>query len=404
MFTFENPATSTATSAAAARPSVFARLWRRLAALPPWQRDVFIGLAAPAALCMVFAAGEIALRAEQYYRFGSQGPAVESVVNRNVWESVGERRRPRPNAVLGRIQFSDQGFRGKAVAIPKPEGTVRIAFLGASGTFDLFVTHDNETWPAVAMARLGAAYPRCRFDFVNAGVLGDITRAVESRFVEDTQPYAPDIAVVMLNDIFSMARRHLNLGDGEYRPSWLAKHSHLWRTVEKNMEAEQLLRIAGRRDLAKRIDLPVMLADVGSEAGHLLATTKEQGVLPVVVEKAPWLRREQSADEQLALAGATNLAGTATRAVYVPQAYTGDVTEAFYSYNARLREAAAAHAAPFIATVERMPARPNYYADTVHTTAAGSAILGAIVGDGLAANTAVARLIAERGKGCNAAR
>ena len=329
---------------------------------------------------------------------------MEVAADQNIWEIVGERRRPRPNTALGSIHFSAQGFRGQTVTMPKPEGTIRVAFLGASTAVDLYVGNDDKTWSAVATERLRAAFPGCRFDFVNAGVPGDTVRAVEGRFVEDTMPLAPDIAVFLLNDLMTLAHRQLGGSTGDYQPSWFARHSYLWLKVEKNLDAQRLLRIAGRRDSALRLDLPSMLAGVDADTGRLLAAATERQVLPVIVEKAAWLRREQTLGEQMAVAGASNLAGAAKRSVYLPYVYIGDVTEAFYVYNERLRETAAAHAVPFIATVDRLPARPNYYVDTVHTTDAGSLVLGTIVGDSLAANPVVARMIAERGQGCRSAR
>ena len=81
--------------------------------------------------------------------------------------------------------------------------------------------------------------------------------------------------------------------------------------------------------------------------------------------------------------------------------YIADMTEAIYAYNTVLRDVAAVRATPFIATLDRMPARPNYYIDSTHTTVAGSAALGTIVGDRLATAPEFTRLVAERG-GCGA--
>ncbi len=368
---------------------------RLMAALSPRQREIIVALAAPAVLGCALLTGEATLRIEQYRHFGSAAP-VEVAVDRNIWEFAGERRRPRPNAAMGRIRFSDQGFRGESVAMPKPPGVIRIAFLGPSTVLDHYAHDEAQSWPAIAVAQLRKAYPGCRFDFINAGMPGYDLRAVEDRFVEDTLALRPDVAIFQGTDMTSRARQHIKARGGDsspYRPSWFARHSYLWRKIEVNLVAQRLLRIAARSDLAMRLDLPAMLAGLAPETEHLLSTAQQHGVLPVLVENAFRQRREQSIDEQLA--------GGAQRALFLPNVYIADMTEAIYAYNTVLRDVAAVRATPFIATLDRMPARPNYYIDSTHTTVAGSAALGTIVGDRLATAPEFTRLVAERG-GCGA--
>lgn len=371
---------------------------RLMAILSPRQWEVIVALAAPLLIGCTLLAGEIALRIEQYRQFGHTA-LVEATIDQMYWDVVGDRRRPRPNTAMGRIHFSDQGFRGEAVTMPKPQDVIRIAFLGPSTVLDPYVHDDAQSWPAVTLAHLRKAYPACRFDAINAGVPGYDLRAIEKRFIEDTLGLQPDIAILQGTDMTNRARKHIKARGGDadpYRPSWLARQSYLWQKIEKNIEAQRLLRIAARADLAMRLNFPSMLADLAPETERLLSTAQQHGVLPVLVENAFRQRREQSIDEQLA--------GGAQRALYMPNVYVADITEAIYAYNTVLRDVATAKATPFIATLDRMPSRPDYYVDTSHTTAAGSAVLGAIVGEGLVANTAIAQLIAERGKGCNAAR
>lgn len=366
----------------------------RLRSISPRRREILVGLLAPVLLTGALLTGEIVLRFEQWRAFGAN-QVVETQIDETIWEMDGDRRRPRANAKMGRIQYNAQGFRGDLMAMPKPSGVIRIGFLGSSTTLDIYVGDIAKTWPAVAVSRLQSAYPNCKFDFFNAAVPGYNVRVATQRLTEDTAKFEPDIVVFLVNDLTQRGRLQLTargIPTEGYTPGWLAQHSILWLKVEKNAVAQHLRRVAMRQDLANRIDFGVLKSGLSRDLATLIASAKKQNTLPILVENAPILRREQPIEMQAD--HATN------RLLYLPRVYVEDITEFSYWYNGVLREAAAGGNVPFIPTIGMMPAKLAYYADASHTTVEGSSVFGLIVGDRLSSDSAVLELLKKRGSGC----
>lgn len=366
----------------------------RLQSVNPRRREILVGLLAPVLLIGALLAGEAALRFEQWRAFGAN-QAVETQIDEAIWDMHGDRRRPRANAKMGRIQFNAQGFRGDPVAMPKPSGVVRIGFLGSSTTLDIYVGDITKTWPAVAVSRLKSAYPRCKFDFFNAAVPGYNVRVATQRLTEDAAKFEPDIVVFLLNDLTQRGRLQLiarGIPTESYTPGWLAQYSILWLKLEKNAVAQHLKRVAMREDLASRIDFGALQSNLRSDLSALIASAKNQNTLPILVENAPILRQEQSIEMQAD--HATN------RLLYLPRVFVEDITEFSYWYNGMLHEAAVADNVPYIPTIGKMPAKLTYYADASHTTVQGSRVFGSIVGDALSSDPAVLALLKKRGFSC----
>lgn len=360
----------------------------------PRQWEVIAGLAAPVLLLGALACGEGLLRFQQYRAFGG-AQAVETEVDEGVWEAVGDRRRPRANAAMGAIKFNALGFRSATLVVPKPAGVVRIGFFGSSTTMDLYVESERETWPAIATDELRRAYPRCRIDYFNAGVVGYDVRASQARLFEDAGEAKPDIVVFLFNDVSGRARRQLEAKGVEakpYEPSWFATQSLLWQKLEKNETAEALKRLAARKDKANRLDLDALIAPLMQELDSLTKQVEAHGMLPVFVASAPRIRRSQSLTTQ-----ADN---AISRVLYMPKVFIGDITESFYRYNDALKQTAAAHRVPYVETIEQMPDGASFYVDSSHTTVEGSRIFGRIVGKALGVDVQIRELLHQRGQGC----
>src|SRR5215475_3012095 len=54
---------------------------------------------------------------------------------------------PRPNRMSGGVHINSLGFRGPELAVPKPPGDVRLAFLGGSTTYCAEVSSNETAWP-----------------------------------------------------------------------------------------------------------------------------------------------------------------------------------------------------------------------------------------------------------------
>ncbi len=85
--------------------------------------------------------------------------------------------------------------------IPKPNGTVRIVFLGDSFIYGLGV-NDNETLPAILESDLNSKIKNKHFECINLGVPGYNTKLEVNRLVEKGLKYQPNIVVLtyVLND------------------------------------------------------------------------------------------------------------------------------------------------------------------------------------------------------------
>ena len=77
-----------------------------------------------------------------------------------------------PGAKLKFDSINKQGFRGPDIVSPKPHGTIRLAFIGASTTFCAEVYELDQTWPHLITQALKQRFPGVRFDYVNAAVSG----------------------------------------------------------------------------------------------------------------------------------------------------------------------------------------------------------------------------------------
>ncbi|MES9957468.1 MAG: SGNH/GDSL hydrolase family protein [Sedimenticola sp.] len=358
--------------------------------ISPRQKEVGIALLLPFFLLIIFISGETLVRLQQHLTFGNQ-QVLETDVNTQTWEKLDKRRRPRPNARLGQIKFSSDGFRGKPMQMPKPENTVRIGFFGSSTTIDLYVHNDADSWPAVALQSLSETYPNCDFDFFNAGVPGYNIKASQQRFNEDALPYKLDIAVFLLSDVSGRVISQLRKQGDElqsYRPSKFAQLSLLWLKIEKNVEALRLQRLAARDDISLRINQEMLKAKLRKDASMLAKTTLDAGVLPVFVENASRLRREQATKQQIDAAK--------SRLLYMPGIYIRDVTEALYNNNTAQAEVARELDIPMISTIKQMPSDAKYYADSSHTSQAGSRIFGRLVGKGLANDPRIISILTQR--------
>ncbi|GAB6054100.1 hypothetical protein JCM17960_29200 [Magnetospira thiophila] len=365
--------------------------WLRL---PPRARELWVAMLLPLTLMALFLAGEGLLRWQQYQKFGTLHTS-DTEVDSPIWEMVGDRQRPRPSAKLGKLSFSADGFRGPKLTVPKPSGVIRVGFFGSSITLDPYVTDDTETWPAVVLHHLADAYPACRFDFFNAGVMGYNIQKTLLRFEEDAKPFAPDLTVLQLSDMGTRAIGQLRSEGhdiGPYRPSVLARASLLWLKLEKTAEALRLTRLAGRLDKAHPLDQAWLRENLRPDINRVADTILAAHSLPVFIELAPLLRRGQPLTTQLQYAK--------SRVLYTPGIFIGDIVEAYYSYNQVLAEVAATHDIPLIQTMDAFPADPQYYVDSSHTSRLGSRHFGEVVAHQLIQDPRVRALVRERGNGC----
>lgn len=121
--------------------------------------------------------------------------------------SVSTLGRLEPNQVLEvdghpRLVINARGFRGPEIAIPKPEGTCRLVFLGGSQVFDQY----GENWPVRVGALLST--PARPVDVINAGVPSHRTTDSIGKVLTDLWMLEPDVFILCQtwNDLKYLSR------------------------------------------------------------------------------------------------------------------------------------------------------------------------------------------------------
>src|SRR6266545_4482886 len=181
--------------------------------------------------------GEALLRFVQRGQFGTAADVERSAQFYSDQQT--SLRLPVPNSTQGKIHINSLGFRSPEIPVPKPPGTVRLAFLGSSTTYGPYVDNAS-TWPHLVTQAIQAAYPTCRVDYINAGVPGFSSPRILTYYRAYVSKLEPDIVVLLPTDtsgaLNNLARRkHVHTGL-PVQPSWFAQHSELWGKLEKNVQ------------------------------------------------------------------------------------------------------------------------------------------------------------------------
>jgi lysophospholipase L1-like esterase len=302
---------------------------------------------------------------------------------------------PVANLRLERIQTSSLGFRGPEIVLPKPPGTLRIAYLGASTTWCAEVSGNDKVWAHLVAEDLRLALADVNVDYVNAGVPGYVAKSSRSNLQHRVAPTEPDIVVIYhaTNDL-SVELRRLAAARGVTRqaspqpPSWLATHSVLWNLAEKNLRIWlaqlQAAKAVGRLELDAstlgegfRADLTALVRDAQRQAGVVaLATFSHR------------LRRSQGANEQLESA--------ASALYYMPFMTPAGLLDAYERYNQVIREVARDTGALLIEGEHDIPGDARHFTDSVHFTDDGARAMASRVSAALTRSPDVAALAARR--------
>ncbi|MCL5958839.1 MAG: SGNH/GDSL hydrolase family protein [Chloroflexi bacterium] len=94
----------------------------------------------------------------------------------------------------GSVVINRRGYRGRDFAVPKPEGTVRIVFLGGSAAFDIFAP-EGKDWPRLVEQDLRSRGFQ-RVEVVNAATPGHATWDSLGRLYAEIWMFQPDYVVI----------------------------------------------------------------------------------------------------------------------------------------------------------------------------------------------------------------
>ena len=330
---------------------------------------------------------ETAVRLRQWARVGRFGTVDDMLV----LDPTTGLRVLAADRTQGGIRTNSLGFRGPEIAVPKPSGDVRLAFLGGSTTFCAEVSSNDTTWPHLVWRSLQDAFPAARIDYVNAGVPGYGLDAILRSFRARVQPLAPDVVVIYeaTNDL-ALESRRLAIERGivpaaRAEDSWLARYSLLWLLIEKNTVIRGLQSSATDDTGKLRVD-PRELSQV-FEQRLCDMIGAAQAVAPVVAVAtfAPRIRSGQSVEEQKQAA--------VSALYYMPFLTLDGLVAGFAEYNRVIRGVAAETGALLIEAENRIPADGLHYNDSVHFRDAGSRAMATRVSQALLDSPAFRRLM-----------
>jgi lysophospholipase L1-like esterase len=342
------------------------------------------------ALALMLLAAEVVVRMRQQAKYGS----AATFENQYAVDAKTGLRVPVPNLSTGRISVNSLGFRGPEIAMPKPAGTLRVAFLGASTTWCAEVSGNDHVWAHLATSELSQTFPHVRVDYVNAGVPGYTMSSVLKSFEQRVAPLEPDVVVIYeaANNL-SAELRQLAASQGiipEPRMqelSWPSRYSVLWNLVEKNLKVLSAQRAASRN--TKPLSLPV--DGLGAEYRHLLTqvvrAAQRRAKFVAIATFSIQPRAAQSLDAQMR--------ASASAFVYTPFVTPAVLIESYDRYNDIIRQVARETGAFLIEGEKDIPGDSQHFADTVHFTDEGSKAMARRVSRALSSSTELRSILAK---------
>lgn len=302
----------------------------------------------------------------QYWKYGSASPTVYALT---LHEASGLQI-PTPGLVRGGIRINGLGFRGPEIAMPKPDGTVRLAFLGASTTYCAEVSSNEVAWPHLVTEMLRSRYPETRFDYVNAGVPGYTTAENIKNLEFRVAPLEPDVIVIyeatndLSMDTRRLAQREGLLSENPDRTSALGRWSTLWFLLEKNWKVWRRQGAARTGDSRLQFDPQALSRDFELRLDSLVERAQRQARLVVLVTFSHRVRHDQSDEEKLN--------ASVTSLYYMPYMSVEGLLAGFDEYNRVIREIARTRGALLVAGEDEIPGDARHFVDSVHFTDRGS--------------------------------
>ena len=302
---------------------------------------------------------------------------------------------PVANLSDGRISVNSLGFRGPEIEVPRPQGTVRIAFLGASTTWCAEVSGNELVWPHLVAESLKRSMPGATFDYVNGGVPGYVVESITKGLRHRVAPLQPDVIVVyevsnnLSGELRERAAAQSLISNSRMQElTWPGRYSLLWNLVEKNLRILAAQRAAADDRNRLDVDPTTMGERFRKDLTQLLRDAQSHAPLVAVATFAIQPRRDQSPAQQMR--------ASASALFYTPFVTPRLLIEAYERYNQIVREVAKETGVLLIEGENGIPGDAVHFADTVHFTDAGSIAMASRISAALAGNQMLRNLAAER--------
>jgi lysophospholipase L1-like esterase len=355
-------------------------------------KEIYTGAAAPLLLMLGFGAGEGVLRVVQAARFGIQH-SIESSSGFFLDPRTGLRL-PVPNSKQGKIRINSLGFRGPEIAETKSSGTIRIAFLGSSTTYDPYAD-ETSNWPSLTASLLQDASEACTIDFANGGVPGFATDHMRERLERTVAQLQPDIVVILPGgDQADRLASRTGVQSGlHYLPSWLARQSLVWSKLEKNLHIVRLQRAAHSSKGKLHFEPRELSLPFEQSLEALVQSAQKLSRVVAIATISSQLRHEQTESEQIRAAN--------TALFFMPYMSIDGLLQARDEFNRVIREVGRRRGVVVIGGEEDIPGDRLHYVDTAHFTKEGSRRMAERVSQALLADPQVRALLRNCGSSVN---
>ncbi|HTF90103.1 MAG TPA: SGNH/GDSL hydrolase family protein [Planctomycetota bacterium] len=319
---------------------------------------------------------ELTVRTRQYVKHGTFGTMHQFVHDPASGLDI-----PPPGRVTANFAINKLGFRGPLVEMPKPAGTLRLAFLGASTTFCAEATSEEKTWPARVAAAAAQQRTEGSVDYVNAGVGGYLIDQIKQSFERRVAQFEPDVIFIYeaTNDL-TKDTRELAIAQDVYsghsdEDSWLSRVSLVWYLVEKNMLLRSRKIGAVDKHGSVHFEARELSRNYRARIESLSDAAKARSKLVVLMTFSTQARREQDPARQFEACN--------TSFYYMPYMTPELLLDGFDEYNRVMREVAAEKGALLLDVAFAVPGDRRHFNDSVHFTDQGCAVFADAVIRGL---------------------
>lgn len=276
-----------------------------------------------------------------------------------------------PGATYGSFSVNAIGLRGPEVAVPKPAGTLRLAYLGDSVVLGAALAQ-SETLSELVSAEVRKIFPECSVDYITVAGPSYSFHDISVKLSEIGQVVEPD-AYVLVTGNFLEALRALQASAAPVVPYLKAKDDPLldlllWEKISYRYHAaSDMVSFAQKSDLLDRIDIDRFAAVYRSLLDPLLQEIKGAPVAVVTYrgEERAGMETDQLAQIYEAVLRETN------------NLSLEGMIKLRKTMDAELAAVARAHDWVLGDPIAQLPPTAEFYLDRLHLTTAADRMLAA---------------------------
>jgi len=279
------------------------------------------------------------------------------------------------------ISLDSHGFRNPEIESPKPENTVRLAFLGSSATYCSETSSDEKSWPYLVWSALQKAYPGFKIDFINAAVPGFTVLSNLINLEKRIRPFKPDIIIIYegFNDII-LDTGKLVVRGGKLAPSlknetWIETKLLFWHLIKKNIDFFSRQNRAKQEKAGANFRPEEASERFRLRLRRLIISAKKESSVVAIATLSYKIRREQSEEKKM------NSASSAF--YYMPYMDLSGMLAVYEEYNRVIRQVAKENQVILIENELSIPGEDEYFKDSIHFSDEGCVFMARRIIKGL---------------------